>query len=203
VADGGGSSLLKGLMREMKVVGTCPICGREDLVMRSLPLEIPHFGDALQTTVLCTQCAFRHADLILGETGPPTRYELSVSGQADLTARVARSSSGTLRIPELEVAVEPGLRGEAFVSNAEGVLRRVRDIVAFLSRSAETRTGRERAKNALRRLDDMIDGRAPFTLILEDPTGNSAILHEKARRRSLTAREAARLKHAPNFRISP
>ena len=189
-------------MREDKVPGECPYCGREDLVMRALPLEIPYFGDALQTTVSCAFCTFRHADLILGETGPPIRYEMHVSGPDDLRARVARSSSGTIRIPELGVAVEPGLRAEAFVSNAEGVLHRVRDVVAFLSRSGETAADRGNAEKAIARINDMIEGRAPFTLILEDPTGNSAILHEKATKRALTAREASRLKQTPIFRVS-
>jgi len=49
----------------------------------------------------------------------------------------------------------------------------------------------------------MIAGREPFTLVLEDPTGNSAIVHERATRTELTAAEARRLKRGvPEFRVS-
>lgn len=171
--------------------------------MRSLPLDIPYFGDALQTTVLCLHCSFRHADLILMKEGPPVRYEMRIEGPADLAARVVRSSQGTIRVPEIGALVEPGLRGEAFVSNAEGVLHRVRDAVAFVHRNADTDGARARAERALARIHAMIRGEEPFTLILEDPTGNSAILHEKARKTALTERESARLKRGtPEFRVS-
>ncbi len=188
-------------MREDAVAGACPTCGGATLVMRSLPLSIPYFGDALQTTVLCTACTFRHADLILTSEGPPMRYELAVDA-ARLDARVVRSAAGTIRIPELRAAIEPGLQAEAFVSNAEGVLRRIRDIVSFIHRTAGSDPAKRRAARSLAAIDEMIGGLRPFTLVLEDPTGNSAIVHEAARKRRLTAQEARRLKAGvPAFRI--
>lgn len=203
MADPPESSFLRGPVREARIEGVCPTCGGTALVMRSLPLEIPYFGEALQTTVLCGDCSFRHADLILTREAPPARHELRVSGPDDLSARVVRSAAGTIRVPELGVIVEPGLRADSFVSNAEGVLRRVRDVVDFARRTAETDAERRRAEAALARIDGMIAGREPFTLVLEDPTGNSAILHERATRTELTAAEARRLKRGtPEFRVS-
>ena len=190
-------------MREVAIEGACPLCGLPSLVLRSLPLEIPYFGDALQTTVLCESCSFRHADLILPTERAPVRYELRLESEADLDARVVRSSSGTIRVPELGVAVEPGLRAEAFVSNAEGVLRRVRDIAGFGFRAAETPAARRKAQAAIAKIEAMIDGHRPFTLIVEDPTGNSAILHDRAIKTILTERQARRLKRAmPEFRVA-
>lgn len=199
--DVGG--LVRGPIREMPVEGPCPSCGRPGLVMRSLALDLPYFGEALQTTVLCPACAFRHADLLLTKEGAPVRYELEVRSAEDLSARVVRSASGTIRIPELGVRVEPGPAAEAFVSNAEGVLHRVRDIVGIATRSADTDAERRKGERTLTRIDEMIGGRRPFTLILEDPSGNSAILHPRATKRALTAKQAARLKMGrPTFRVS-
>jgi zinc finger protein len=190
-------------MREVKIEGRCPFCGGGGLVMRSLPLDIPYFGEALQTTVLCPDCSFRHADLMLTREGPPARHELRVSDPADLAARVVRSAASTIRVPELGAIVEPGLRADAFVSNAEGVLRRVRDIADFGRRTSETDAARRKADAVVARIDGMIAGREPFTLVLEDPTGNSAIVHERATRTELTAAEARRLKQGvPEFRVS-
>ena len=197
------STFVRGPLREVAVEGPCPFCGGDGLALRSLPIEVPYFGDALQTTVLCTKCSFHHADLLLTKEGTPTRYTLRASGAEDLAARVVRSAAGTIRVPAIGATVEPGLRAVAFVSNAEGVLRRIRDIVAFAPRHAGTAAARRKADATLARIDAMIEGRAPFTLVLEDPTGNSAILHDRATKTPLTKSEARRLKGGPpEFRVS-
>jgi len=180
------------------------VCGGSSLVMRSVPLDLPYFGEALQTTVVCQSCSFRHPDLLLTREAQPARYELSVAGPHDLSARVVRSASGTIRVPELRATIEPGPRAEAFVSNAEGVLRRLRDIADFGVRASETPAARRTAERIVATIDAMIAGGRPFTLIIEDPTGNSAILHARARKRTLTETEARRLKRAsPEFRVAP
>ncbi len=200
-------------MEESTLDAPCPMCGARTLTMRSLRLDIPYFGDALQTTVLCAECGFRHADVILTKEGKPTRHTLRVRSSADLTARVVRSGSCTVRLPELKAIMEPGQASEAFVSNAEGVLRRFREVFGFLVRNADTAAQRAKAESALATLDRMIAGLASFTLILDDPFGNSTILHEDAEARPLTARETAGLKtgvltfetrgKAPRSRASP
>lgn len=173
----------------------CPLCGSPTL-LRALSLDLPFFGDALQTTVLCRRCGFRHADVLLLSEGEPTRVEFRVREPADLAARVVRSSAGTIRVPEIGADVEPGPGAESFVSNVEGVLRRIRDVLGFAQRRADTADARENAAARIRDVDRMIDGGQSFTLILDDLTGNSAILHERAMRRSLTPEELQDLRPA-------
>ena len=179
---------------EITLDTSCPACGAPGLRMRSLALEIPYFGGALQTTILCGACGFRHADVLLTNEGPPTRHRLRVRGSSDLNARVVRSSSCTVRVPELGAVMEPSMRSESFISNAEGVLRRFRGVFEFLARNGDSEARRRAARKSLGVLERMIDGREPFTLVLEDPSGNSAILHEAAEVRTLSEREARRLK---------
>jgi len=90
--------------------------------------------------------------------------------------------------------MEPSMRSESFISNAEGVLRRFRGVFEFLARNGDSEARRRAARKSLGVLERMIDGREPFTLVLEDPSGNSAILHEAAEVRTLSEREARRLK---------
>ena len=204
MADAPYSTFVRGPMREIAVDGTCPLCGGTSLVMRSLPLDIPYFGEALQTTLVCQSCSFRHPDLLLTREAEPVRYEFRIAGAEDLAARVVRSASGTIRVPELRAVIEPGPRAEAFVSNAEGVLHRLRDIADFGVRASETPASRRTAERTVATIDAMIAGDRPFTLIIEDPTGNSAILHDRARKRTLTVTEARRLKRgSPEFRVVP
>ena len=181
-------------VREVALDASCPSCGTAGLQMRSMGLDIPYFGDALQTTVLCGACGFRHADVLLTRQGAPTRHTLRVPGAHDLSARVVRSSSCTVRVKELAAVIEPGPRSDAFISSAEGVLHRLRDILAFLARNGNTKPRREAARTSLERLARMIDGAEPFTLVLEDPFGNSAILHDGATVEPLSEREVRGLK---------
>lgn len=172
----------------------CPVCGRAPLVLRSLELDLPYFGGALQTTLLCPECGYRHGDLLLTRQREPTRLTLRVAAPERLAARVARSSSGTVRIPELGAAMEPGPRAEAFVSNVEGVLRKFLDVVQGQEAVAETAEDRRRLGEVHARIDGMLAGREPFTFILEDPTGNSDVLADGVVREVLSPAEAARLK---------
>jgi zinc finger protein len=94
--------------------------------------------------------------------------------------------SGTVRIPELGVEIEPGPACDGFVTNVEGVLDRIENVVKGALLWAE---GGER-ENAGRLLELIARARAgtlPFTLILDDPRGNSAIVSEKAHKKPLDA----------------
>ena len=181
-------------VREVVLDAPCPVCAAPGLQMRSMALDIPYFGDALQTTILCEGCGFRHADVLLTNEGEPTRHALRVNDARDLSARVIRSSSCTVRVPELRAVMEPGPRSEAFISNAEGVLHRFRDIFEFLARNGNTKPRREAAGESLDNISRMIGGQVPFTVVLEDPFGNSAILHEAAEVRPLSDAEVRSLK---------
>ena len=81
-------------------------------------------------------CGFRHSDTILLTQKEPVRFTLQVTSIEDLDARVIRSSSGTIRIPELGVDIEPGFASESYISNVEGVLDRIEGVVGFATRSA-------------------------------------------------------------------
>jgi zinc finger protein len=158
--------------------------------------EIPHFGEAMIIAGICC-CGYRHSDTILLGQKEPARHTLKVSSPEDLDARVIRSSSGTIRVAELGIDVEPGPASEAYVSNVEGVLNRIRDMVEFATRSAQEAGDLERTERGRQILENMkmvSKGQFNLTVIIEDPLGNSAIVSEKAVRSALTEEEIAGLK---------
>ena len=170
---------------------TCPVCGRELLTMW-VPDDIPYFGEVMHITSQC-ECGFKYSDTLILTQREPVHYELKVKSRDDLDSRVVRSTSGTIRIPELGVDIEPGPASESFVSNVEGVLDRVSDILEMVKRwDEEGKT--ERAHELLCTIEDIKAGKCEVTVILEDPLGNSAIIAKNATRRRLTDEEAERLK---------
>jgi zinc finger protein len=158
--------------------------------------DIPHFGEAMIIAGICN-CGFRHSDTILLTQKEPVRFLLAVETIDDLDARVIRSSSGTIRVPELGVDIEPGFASESYISNVEGVLDRIEGIVCFATRSAREAKNLEsttKGDEILEKIELARKGEFPITLILEDPLGNSSIDSEKAVKSPLTNEDIARLK---------
>lgn len=170
---------------------TCPLCSRE-LVTNWYPQNIPFFGEVMHITSLCN-CGFRYSDTLILTQRDPVHYELKIKCQADLNARVVRSTSGTIRIPELGVDIEPGPASESFISNIEGVLDRVGEVLEMAKRWGE-QDKTKRAQELLSVIEKIKAGDHEVTVVIEDPLGNSAIFSNNAICRELTEEEAACLK---------
>lgn len=170
----------------------CPICGRE-LRLIVTTYEVPFFDKVLLTSISC-ECGFKHADsIVLGEK-EPTRFRIKINAK-NLFAKVIRSTSGTIRIPELGVTIEPGPASQAFITNLEGILERVSNIVRTLMRWNEGEEEKVRkCELILKRIEDTLEGKDELTLILEDPFGNSLILSDESFREVMSKEEAKNLK---------
>lgn len=170
---------------------SCPLCSGE-LKTNWVPDNIPFFGEVMHITSIC-ECGFRYSDTLILSQHEPVHYEMKVRSIDDLDARVVRSTSGTIRIPELGVEIEPGPASESFISNVEGVLERVEEILSMVTRwGEEDKTGR--ALELLSSIEKTRVGEYEITLVIEDPLGNSAIIAQNAVSRKLEDDEAALLK---------
>jgi len=173
----------------------CPACDGKGLEYTAEPVELPFMGTSLEILLRCERCGYRHADFVLTEHREPTRYSYVVRTADDMSVRVVRSGSGTIRIPELGIAVEPGTASEAFVSNVEGIFVRVERVLDQLLRDADDAAVASRIEDLQDTLGRLREGKAePVTLIIEDPFGNSAILGDGAARERIPDAEAERLK---------
>jgi zinc finger protein ZPR1 len=173
----------------------CPMCKR-GIDFNWETTEVPYFGEAMIIAGVC-ECGFRHSDTILLSQKEPARYTLEVADLNDLDARVIRSSSGTIRVPELGVDIEPGPASESYISNVEGVLDRITEIVVFATTSARQSGDPDktsRGEQILENIELARQGQFKLTFMIEDPLGNSAIASEKAKKSSLTDEEIVDLK---------
>ena len=170
----------------------CPLC-QTDLVMNWQRDNIPYFGEILYVSARC-QCSFRFADTMILSSKEPMRYEMPVETSEDLDARVIRSTSGTIRIPEMGVTIEPGSVSESYVTNIEGVLQRIRDVLMTASRWVQGDEEKSsRSEELLCMLEAVIQGKRKITVIVEDPLGNSAIISKKVKATKLSKEEADKL----------
>jgi len=167
----------------------CPSCGAQANYTWDFE-EIPYFGEVMITSIQCSSCGFKHSDCLILSVKDPMRYELKIRSIEDLSARVIRSSSGTIRIPELGVDIEPGPLAESFISNVEGILERIENVLKGILRTS----GNKRAKELLNDISEIREGKKEITVVVEDPFGNSAIISERASSRILSREEASKLK---------
>ena len=180
-------------MGTMHLDTPCPACGTQGIIYNTATTDVPYFGECMETLIACSACGFKHTDVLILNEQDPVRYTFGVQEESHLFARVVRGSSGTVRIPELGVLIEPGPISESYVSNVEGVLARVEKVLGQLTRSG-TDVARDRAVRMIERIERIRQGAEPITLIIEDPFGNSAIIHPEAMRETLSAEEAGKLK---------
>jgi zinc finger protein len=169
--------------------GTCPACGGEIRIVHHR-LDIPHFPDLLLVAIACDACGYRHTDTIILGEGDPVRWTVRVEEPDDLAIRVARSTTGTIEIPELGLAVEPGTACEGFVTNIEGILSRFEQAVETILANPESEDERAAALRVQEMIGAAREVAFPFTVIIEDPAGNSMLVSEKAEKMLLTQGEA-------------
>lgn len=155
----------------------CPVCKSPDAEMTFNTMDIPHFGEVMESTALCQNCKWRHVDVLVLKQDKARRYTLKIEERDDIDIRVVRSSFSTVEIPEIGVTITPGAQGEGFISNVEGILDRVLDILD--TPSVMEGKGKE-AEGLKEKIQAIKDGKMQATLVIEDPTGNSAIISEKA-----------------------
>lgn len=176
------------------VSSLCPACRAPGLKLSTLKHDVAYFGECLETVLLCDACGFRHTDFLILNQKEPTRVTLAVRSMEDLDVRVVRANSATIRVPEVGFLAEPTPRSEAFVSNVQGILDRIRDVLLT------ARSIYHDEEESVRVVDEKLEilaaiesGERAATLILDDPFGNSAIVSERAERRALTEEEVAEL----------
>ena len=166
--------------------------------------EIPYFGEQTELTLACKSCGWRKTDFIAGDGGEPVAWLIPINAKT-LDGRVVRSSSCTVRIPELDIEVEPGIAADGYVSNVEGVISRFEDAIRMLMRQAGSDGDIEDVDSCgvfLQRLDDAKLGYGDaISLLLLDPLGHSKIMTDSATSRNLTEEEVDGLYTGPNVPV--
>ena len=204
-------------MQESPVDIPCPICQLQGEVYMIAHIdEIPYFGEHAQVTVMCHSCGWKQTDFIPAEGKKAGCWSLVIENQNHLKSRVVRSSSCTIRIPELDLQVNPGSNATGYVSNVEGVINRFVEVINMVLRDlqndisaklneTETTTLTE-SMQEIEQLESLInrltrvgkDGNQPFTLELLDPHGHSMIIDDSASERELSDEEILSLPTGPD-----
>lgn len=160
----------------------CPMCLKKTLTLSEEAIDIPPIGKFFVFGMECTdtECGFQKSDVESEKPRDPCKITFTIEKDKDMSIRVIKSAAATLSFPQLRLSVEPGVDAIGYVSNIEGVLQRFEEVLKAEKDIAEEDEDKTRCKNLLKKIWKIKCGDVPTKMIIEDPTGNSAIVSEKA-----------------------
>jgi len=169
---------------EMVSGETCPMCREKTLTLSEAEKEVPYFGKVYLFSMTCSTCKYHKADIELAERHEPSKYTFEVSSEEDMKVRVIKSSEATVKIPHI-TTITPGPASNGYVTNIEGIFNRVKKQIEVARDTSEDNEDRKKAKNLLKKITKIMWGRQTQKIIIEDPSGNSAIISDKAQKTKL------------------
>ena len=146
--------------------------------------EIPYFGKTFLFSMTCNNCKYHKSDVEAAERKDPSKYTFEISNEEDMKIRIVKSSEATVKIPHI-TTITPGPASQGFVTNIEGILNRVKYQIETARDTAEDNDDKKKAKNLLKKLMKIMWGQKKQKIIIEDPSGNSAIISDKAEKSAL------------------
>lgn len=162
----------------------CPICKQKTLTLTEAEKEVPYFGKVYLFSMSCSNCNYHKADVECVDKHDPCRYTFEVNSEEDMKVRVVKSSEATVKIPHI-TTITPGPASNGYITNIEGILNRVKKEIEVIRDTAEDEEDRKKAKNLLKKIINITWGRQNQKIIIEDPSGNSAIISDKAIREGI------------------
>lgn len=163
----------------------CPACGKKTCTLREEELDIPYFGKTFLFSMECQSCNFKQSDLEAEEAKEPAKYTVEISSPDDMSIRIVKSAQATVKWPNLRVSIDPGLAAQGAVTNIEKMLNDIYKIVEAQRENEDDAAARKKAFKLMQKILDIKEGKQTTKLTIEDPTGNSMIVSDKAEKKKL------------------
>lgn len=169
---------------------SCPGCTRPCATNMKM-VNIPYFKQVILMSTVCDTCGYRSNEVKTGGEVPALgrKITLKVQNSDDLARDVLKSESAALYCPELQLHVQPGTLGGRFTT-VEGLLTQFRkDLRAQAFGLSDGDNEEELAKvgdsieggtkrtwdEFFASLTEAIEGKRPFTMVIEDPLASSYV----------------------------
>ena len=163
---------------------TCPVCHNKTLSLSESDMDIPFFGKTYLFSMNCSNCGYHKADVEADEKKPACKFTMDIDSEKDMKIRIVKSSNATVKIPHIGT-IEPGEASNGYITNVEGILQRFKKMIESLRDEAEDKAEQKKAKNMVKKLTRVMWGQEKVKLTIEDPSGNSAIISDKAEKKEL------------------
>ncbi|KAJ3296656.1 hypothetical protein HDU79_006067 [Rhizoclosmatium sp. JEL0117] len=158
--------------------GNCSRCNAPSDTRMHI-MEIPHFKEVVIMATDCEQCGYKSNEVKAG--GAISQFgkkiTLKIRDLEDLNRDILKSETCGLEIPEIELDLTTGTLGGRFTT-VEGLLTQVYEEIEktaapFSSGDSGSTERRAAFDRFLAKLKKALKVEMPYTLILDDPLGNS------------------------------
>ena len=156
----------------------CPTC-RMRMMIEEYLYEMPLVGKVLIASGTCNYCGYRFSDVRLAEPREPRKIVYNVEKPGDENALVIRASTASIKIPELGVEITPGPASRGYITTIEGIILDVIEKTKFLCSSPDA--PKKTCDEKIKELEDARNVAKPFTIIIIDPEGVSAIISDRVK----------------------
>ncbi len=156
----------------------CPVCKTNNLSMTQEEVEIPFFGKTFVFSMTCSNCKYHIADVEAAEQKEPLKQTIEVSSEEDMKIRVIKSSEATVKIHHV-TTITPGPASNGYITNIEGILKRVNHQIETLAEETEDNDEKKKARKLIKKLNRAMWGDEKLKITIEDPSGNSAIISDR------------------------
>lgn len=145
---------------------------------RLLLTKIPFFKEIIVSSFSCAHCSWSNTEIQsagrIQDQG--ISYTLKVKSKQDLNREVVKADSATTRIPELDFEI-PAFTQKGALSTIEGLLDRA---VAGLEQDQPVRRAADpgvadKIDEFIEKLKKLKEVQDEFTVVIEDPSGNSFV----------------------------
>ncbi len=150
----------------------CPVCDGVSCIIQQRLVDVDQIGRVLKINLSCPTCFHRETDFVPLIKKRPTRVEFRIEEESDLEARIVKSNTCRLKIPELDIHLEPDPESASIISNVDEVLKTIDFQMEFEYKKQKVNQA----------ISNVRDGLKKVTLILEDPAGVSTIISKKVKR---------------------
>ncbi|CAD7689995.1 unnamed protein product [Nyctereutes procyonoides] len=160
-----------------EIESLCMNCYRNGMT-RLLLTKIPFFREVIVSSFSCEHCGWNNTEIQsagrIQDQG--VRYTLTVGAQEDMNRQVVKTDSATTRIPELDFEI-PAFSQKGALTTVEGLISRA---ISGLEQDQPARRANEepvaeRIDEFIVKLKELKQVASPFTLIIDDPSGNSFV----------------------------
>ncbi|KAL4898124.1 ZPR1 zinc-finger domain-containing protein [Aspergillus ambiguus] len=160
----------------MQVESLCMNC-HENGTTRLLLLRVPFFRDIILESFECEHCHMKDNSVKsagqIQEKG--AKYTLDVENETDMQRQVIRSDTSTFKVESLGIEMP---KGDSQLTTVEGVIQRIHESLSSEQplRKVQAPELYDALEPIIEKLKKMLDREGyPFTVSLDDPTGNSWI----------------------------
>jgi zinc finger protein len=170
-----GTPLANEMKDEVLQFGTnCPNCDSPAFTNMKVT-QIPHFKEVIIMATNCDSCGHKTNEVKPGAgiEDKGIRITLKVNDENDIKKDVIKSDTCSIRIPEFEV--EASSSGSGRYTTVEGLIENIKEDLKKTNPFIDGDSSKEETREKLNKLFEKLDNLTGYTIILDDPCGNSYV----------------------------